>query len=134
MFKKLLKMGQKEEDEKRSLRDYAIVDIKEKVKERVEIKGIKAIKIRGYSDIERVSKELYRGYIIVVNLNDIVDREERIILEKEFKSLTKKIKGDIAKLNDSNYLILTPTNIKKKKVIYTKEFAYEKLFKKDLKS
>ena len=126
-------MKKEEFIERRNLKDYSVVDIKEKVKERIEIKGIKAIRIRGYSDIERVSKELYQGYIVVVNLNDIVDKEERIFLEREFKSLIKKLKGDIAKLNESNYLILTPTDVKIEKALPTKEFAYEKYLKKELK-
>ncbi len=116
---------------KRSLNDYVLVDIKEHKNTETKVKGIKAMKIKGYRDIGDVSKELYNGFIMVINLSDITNKNERSFIEKELKTLINKINGDIAKLNESNYIILTPSNIKIEKIKHDKELAYERYLKRE---
>jgi len=80
------------------------------------IRYIKAIPLMGFSDIDALESELNAGNIIVLNLDPFLERSsgkrelDRIIAR--LKGLARTVRGDIAQLGTTPYIVLTPPSIK----------------------
>ncbi len=91
---------------------------------------VKVCKLRGYADIEKVTKELNYGNIVIADIKNLAIRSENELKYaiKEMKRIVETINGDIAGISE-NHLIITPTGIK---IDRTKEESKEKEFEKTI--
>ncbi len=91
---------------------------------------VKVCKLKGYADIEKVSKELNSGNIVIADIRNLAIRSENELKYaiKEMKRIVEMINGDIAGISE-NHLIITPSGIK---IDRTKEESREKEFEKTI--
>ncbi len=74
---------------------------------------VKPMTVRGESDIQRITKELNDGNIVLGNVEKLGERDPNELrrLVEQLKGICKGIGGDIVGVGDSRILV-TPSNIK----------------------
>lgn len=118
--KKLKKVERREEREERTtdLRGIEGIEYEEDILTSDDflefgITYVKPLTVRSESDIQKITKELNEGNIVLGNVTPLAERDpgELRRLVEQLKGICKGIGGDIVGVGDSRILV-TPANIK----------------------
>lgn len=68
---------------------------------------LKSIRVSNEADLERISKELRRGNIVVMNISELFSDKGklRVVIEK-VRGLVQEINGDICKVSNEKLLLV----------------------------
>lgn len=74
---------------------------------------VKALKLRGYTDIETIEGEIATGNIVILKITPLVVEDAYQVREviRELQEIVERIGGDIARLGEER-IVLTPKAIK----------------------
>ena len=116
--RKLRKIEKKEERKEEEIRGVEGIEYEEDIltgKDFLEfgITYVKPIMIRSESDVQKITKELNDGNIVLGNVTPLAERDpgELRRLVEQLKGICKGIGGDIVGIGDSRILV-TPSNIR----------------------
>ena len=116
--RKLRKIEKKEERKAEEIRGVEGIEYEEDIltgKDFLEfgITYVKPIMIRSESDVQKITKELNDGNIVLGNVTPLAERDpgELRRLVEQLKGICKGIGGDIVGIGDSRILV-TPSNIR----------------------
>ncbi|HDM22617.1 MAG: cell division protein SepF [Methanomicrobia archaeon] len=116
--RKLRKIEKKEERKAEEIRGVEGIEYEEDIltgKDFLEfgITYVKPMMIRSESDVQKITKELNDGNIVLGNVTPLAERDpgELRRLVEQLKGICKGIGGDIVGIGDSRILV-TPSNIR----------------------
>jgi len=74
---------------------------------------VKALKLKGYTDIETIEGEIATGNVVILKISPLVAEDAYQVREviRELREIVERREGDIARLGDER-IVLTPKGIK----------------------